>query len=181
MTATKKAKMRFLKKLMQEFPAWCNIKYGKAGAGGGAELTEDVVQEIMKVISDKYKKQALPQDHLIQWIFKVANNKILEFIRKSYNRINQMDSLNDISSTLMSADDLEQEEIDAELNDLIYRALKKMSDRCKEIIKALLDQEKKEYIAGQKLQSIPEGTISARIHHCRKNFRKVLIREGFTL
>jgi len=111
----------------------------------------------------------------------VANNKILEFIRKSYNRINQMDSLNDISSTLMSADDLEQEEIDAELNDLIYRALKKMSDRCKEIIKALLNQEKKEYIAGQKLQSIPEGTISARIHHCRKNFRKVLIREGFTL
>ena len=52
---------------------------------------------------------------------------------------------------------------------------------CKEIIKALLSDEKKNYIAEQKEQNIPEGTIAARIHHCRKNFSKVLIREGFKL
>lgn len=177
----KKCENDFFEKIHARISGLVQHKVWGGRHRGGAERNEDIVQEIMTVIIQKYKDRALPQDHLIQWIFTVANNKIRTFIRDRDRKTKRMVSVDDISYTLMTTDDLEQKEIDKELNDLIYRTLNKMSDRCKEIIKALLDDEKKEYIAEQKKHDIPEGTISARIYHCRKYFGRALIKEGFRL
>lgn len=151
------------------------IQIGKSNRKEIAKEVDDVLQEILLVIIDRYQKKSLPKEYVLRWIFSVTNNKIADYFRTVYARTDRIISLEDLPYSLMTKELVENS---IGLKDVILGALFKLGDRCKEIIRALLDGEIKEYIK-EHSSITPVDAIYIHIHRCRKRFIKRLKDEGY--
>ncbi len=141
-----------------------------------AQDVEDIVEESMLTILQKYKTEKCPYGFMA-WVHKIVWYKVGNYIRirkkKVYSDIDE-DSLADDPE-----DSPEQIVVAKEFDELIHRALKNLKGTCREIIKALIDVRIKAYIKKRKQEGDSEGNIYCQIHRCRKRFMQLLIEEGF--
>ncbi|MBN1559111.1 sigma-70 family RNA polymerase sigma factor [candidate division KSB1 bacterium] len=141
--------------------------------GGLTEDARDLLQQIMMELYDQYKKNKLPTDDLLKWIFTIMNRRIVDYFRRK-----KTTSLEDIPYPLLDEEQMERVLEAKELHRLIGRALARVPDKCKKIIQALLYESKKDYIEKQSHYQ-EKNTIYSDIHRCRRHFSDMLKLEGY--
>lgn len=143
-----------------------------------AKDVEDIVEETMLTMLQKYKTEELPYGFMA-WVNKIVWNKVGDYIR--YGKIKTKEVRIDDTGMEIIIDQNtlpEDEVLPKELDEIIGRALKRLSPYCKEYFEALLKGEERAFTAARKKEE-PEGTIDNRNLRCRKRFMKLLIEEGF--
>ena len=140
---------------------------------------EDLTEDICLVILRKYKTASFPKGFM-PWVFKVVRNKIGVYYqnRKRKERI-EVSKVQVEELQVATDPDLPEQAIESqELDEMSFRAIKRLDRGCQAIIKALLQGEIKSHIREQKkLKHI--GAIHVQIHRCRKRFIDLLGEEGF--
>lgn len=150
---------------------------GRGAYKATPEDVEDIVQEIMIDIYDQLQDKRLPLDYLPQWIFTIVNRRIMDYFRHKYKTPASLDK---VPFPLMDSERLQHVIEEKELQNMVYRALDRLSNKCKEIISALLNDEKKEYIRKQaQQQQQKKNTIYSDFFRCRQHFIDMLKREGY--
>lgn len=144
---------------------------------------EDLTQEICVVILLKYRA-AKPAAGFTCWVLQIARNKIGDYYRKKKIEMKRLQPLeeNDLHSGVVAP--LPQIEFSLDRNALlgaIQASGKNMSRTFREILRALLSDEMKAYVANQKKKRIPLNTIYSRIHRCRALLRMELRHAGYRL
>lgn len=136
---------------------------------------EDIVQEIMVTILAKYRTTDLPKG-LLPWVNGVTRNKVKNYIRTAKKAPTDLGE---------ETPQDEREGPDAiltneELEEVIARALRKLNEKQKGIMRALLEGDIKSYISEHRHKT-PLGTLYADIHRCRNRFMELLKDEGYDI
>ena len=139
------------------------------------EDVKDIVQDIMIEIVKQFREKRLPLDYLPQWLYTITNRRTMDYFRKKYK---QPTSLENIPIPLMDSEQVQEVFESKELHNIVSRALARLGNKCKEIIQALLNEKKNEYIKKQAQQK-KMNTIYSDIHRCRQNFVDMLKLEGY--
>jgi len=141
-----------------------------------AQDVEDIVEEVMLTMLQKYKTEEFPYGFMA-WMNKIVWNKVGDYFRKEKRHAHS--DINEESLEGDSENSPEQIVVTKELNELIHGALKRMHNPCKEIMKALIEERIKTYTKKRKNKGDRENNIHCQIHRCRKRFMKLLKEEGF--
>lgn len=117
------------------------------------------------------------------WLYRIAKNTALDFVRKRKTGILSIDSSGeenegfDVPDEKISASP-EKTALQNEKNRLLYEAIQKLSDEHREII-ILRDLNDYSYEdIAQKLEIEP-GTVKSRLHRAREALRKILLKENY--
>lgn len=144
---------------------------------GSSEDALDICQETFIKIYRSIKNFK-GESSFSTWIYRVASNVCIDYIRKDKKTISLSDDDNYISETLESPNgDPEKELSRKELSSEISKSLLQINEDQREII-VLRDIEGYSYEEIAQLLDISEGTVKSRIARGRKKLQTILINRG---
>lgn len=152
------------------------------GIIGNAEDVADVSQEIFLKV---YKSigSFKGDSEFSTWLYRIAKNTSLDFVRKRKQNTVSIDSSGEESEGFDLPDESissspEKKALQNEKIELLHRALSKLSDEHREIIILRdLNDYSYEEIAGT--LDIEVGTVKSRIFRAREALRKILLKENY--
>jgi RNA polymerase sigma factor (sigma-70 family) len=126
---------------------------------GNRPVSEDLVQEVFTRIL-KYRATYRGEDRFAVWMYKIARNAHIDFLRRRKETL----PLDDQFEETQSADLLPEEKVERQQEAaLISRALKKLSPKKQEIILLSRFQNLK-YREIAELMECPVGTVKGMVH-----------------
>ena len=133
---------------------------------------DDVVQMIMLAISEHLRKGTIPVERFMPWAFTIARFKIADYFRKPQPIL--------VDDDVVTPERPDRNFESKEAIEIIYNALGKLPQRCKEIMQALLREGRKSFVH-EESKKMSRKTIDVQIHRCRKRFAILLKQEGYVL
>lgn len=133
------------------------------------QAAADVVHEVMIAIW-KSAKSFQGRSKVKSWIFGIAHNKIVDYIRKDakYDSDELDEDLPDVS--INSTEELAEA---AQNRDFLQYCLKKLSDLHRQVVH-LAFFEDFSYVEIAEMTNTPEGTIKTRMFHAKQLLKKCL-------
>jgi RNA polymerase sigma-70 factor (ECF subfamily) len=126
---------------------------------GNRPVSEDLVQEVFTRIL-KYRTTYRGEDRFAVWMYKIARNAHIDFLRRQKETV----PLEDQFDEAQSADLIPEERVERQQEAaLISRALKKLSPRKQEVILLSRFQNLK-YREIAELMECPVGTVKGMVH-----------------
>jgi len=134
---------------------------------------EDITTEVCFVILQKYKTAILYRGFM-PWVCMIVRNKLVDYIRRRQReKIFARAFPDDECSAPYFSSDWPEPSVEGTIIDniTIYKALARLPDKCKAIIKAILENDK----------SDSGSAWYTRVSRCRKLFKKFLKEEGYEM
>lgn len=132
------------------------------------EAAEDITQEIFITIYNKlylYDKAY----KFSNWIFKIARNKAIDYIRK-YNRVYEA-SIEEYANLSSCSNDIEENAVYDELLGTIIKYINTLSQEDKQILFLRYNNEEMTFKDISDILSLTESTVKRRYYKIRENFK----------
>lgn len=135
-----------------------------------ADVSKDIAQESWTIILNKLTALEEP-DKFKSWAIRIVNRKAIDWLRASKRRAVKRQHFS-IENTTESVEEFEKEDL-SEINSLLKRAIEKLSDDQKIIIKLF-------YLEDYSLKQISEllnvsiGTVKSRLFYTREKLKNKL-------
>lgn len=126
---------------------------------GNRPVSEDLVQEVFTRIL-KYRTTYRGEDRFAVWMYKIARNAHIDFLRRQKETVPLDDQFEEAQSTNLIPEERVERQQEAAL---ISRALKKLSPRKQEVILLSRFQNLK-YREIAELMECPVGTVKGMVH-----------------
>jgi len=139
---------------------------------------EDIVQETMMTISNKYKDIQFEKSFYL-WANSVLTNKVRNYQQKKYRKISmevEMDSKEDGPISKPTGTDFDNKE----LLEKIEQCIQRMEEVCKKVMLIFFQGGNREDVV-KTFPGIPIGTLDNKIYRCRQRLKALLKPEGYTL
>jgi RNA polymerase sigma-70 factor (ECF subfamily) len=134
------------------------------------QAAEDLAQETLKTVCEKYREVELPRG-LLPWVFMVFHHKMGNYLKRERTRSREAQSLDDLSASS------EDEAIQSfEIWECLEKALHLASPECRTIFRVLLSGGDRAAMLAT-FPGDPEGTVDSRLSRCRKRLLEHLERE----
>jgi len=141
---------------------------------------EDVVAEIMAAICNQFRQGLIPPERFMPLANGIANHKIADYFRRKRTTETKFVRLVEMDIPAAAPEQPNGILDRGEVEEITLRALRRLTNRDKEIMRALLENQIGTYIDTQS-RTMPRNTIYAHIHRCRRRFEKLLRMEGLEI
>lgn len=122
---------------------------------------EDLAQETLKTVCEKYRDVELPRG-LLPWVFTVFHHKMGNYLKRERTRSREVQSLDDLGASS------EDEAIQSfEIWEMLEKALRLASSDCRTVFRVLLSGGDRAAMLAT-FPGDPEGTVDSRVSRCRK-------------
>ncbi len=137
--------------------------------GLSSEHAEELTQDVMSIVWSKADKYDPNKSAFSTWVYTVARNKKIDFLRKNSNiKVNE----DDIREFLYENHDITQE-IQKDAINQVKKINKELSLEQRKMIKMSFFENKSHKKIAQELE-IPLGTVKSRIRHILLKLQKIL-------
>ncbi len=147
--------------------------------------TEDTLDIAQETFLKVYKSLSTfkGESSFSSWIYRVAKNCALDFLRKKKPASMSLDSTDEEGATIDVPDtDVKSNPEDAalksEAENVLFKAMQKLSDEHREMI-TLRDLNGFTYEEIASLLGLEAGTVKSRLFRAREALRKILIKENY--
>ncbi len=136
------------------------------------EAAQDVTQETMRTVLEKYREAEMPRGFLA-WVFTILHNKVGNYLKRRRLEIAR-GAAEDPSMIWETVGVSAEGEIAAiDLRESLEKALRLASAECRKVFALLLSEAGREEIRGA-FGGEPIGTIDSRISRCREKLLRHL-------
>lgn len=149
-----------------------------ANADDTADISQEVFLKVYKSLSS-FKGDS----EFSTWLYRIAKNTALDFVRKRKHNTLSIDSSGeecegfDIPDSSTHSNP-EKQALENEKKQILYQALRKLSDEHREII-ILRDLAGYSYEHIADKLEIEAGTVKSRLSRAREHLRKILLKENY--
>jgi RNA polymerase sigma factor (sigma-70 family) len=141
---------------------------------GVVQDAEDVVQETMETIFNKYRDADMVKGFL-PWANQVLYFKIGNYYKARQRMSDRERPEEDMESTLTETSEPGRIHDEKETEAVLLRAINSLHAECKKVLTFLLSEQSREAIQ-EAFDGAPMGTIDSKIHRCRKRLKELLKR-----
>lgn len=152
---------------------------------GIVKNSEDVLDVSQEVFLKVYKSIGTfkGDSEFSTWLYRIAKNTALDFVRKSKQNTVSIDSSGEESEGFDIPDESigsspEKKALQKEKTELLHKAIRNLSDEHREII-ILRDLNDYSYEDIAQRLGIEPGTVKSRLHRARESLRKILLKENY--
>jgi len=135
-----------------------------------SEFAEELTQDVMSTIWTKSHLYDQSKSAISTWVFTIARNKKVDFLRKNLKININEDDLREF----LYAEDESKESKENELKEQISKINSELDENQKKIIKMNFFENKSHKKIAEELE-IPLGTVKSRIRHILTKMQKFLI------
>ena len=133
------------------------------------DLSEELTQDVMSAIWTKSKQYNSSKSAVSTWIYTIARNKKVDFLRKnSNNKFNE----EDIRSFMYESDKIDEIE-KGEIQEQVRKINNELDTEQRKIIKMNFFESKSHKKIAEELE-IPLGTVKSRIRHILIKMQRIL-------
>ena len=142
------------------------------------DISQDVFFKVYRNLSS-FKGES----EFSTWIYRVAKNCALDFMRKKKPNITSIDSSGEEGEGFDIPDESKKSSpegmaLETEKSEVLRKALDKLSEEHREII-ILRDINEYSYEKIAKMLSLEQGTVKSRIFRAREALKKILLKENY--
>lgn len=135
-----------------------------------SQKAEDLAQDVMLTLWQKAEKFDANKAKLSTWLFRVARNKYIDFVRsQKYPELNAEDHV----AKMVAPEETDRQLDEKQTSDNIIVAMKKLSNDQRKVIELSFFKELSHSQIAEEL-SLPLGTVKSRIRTAFQTLRKEL-------